>query len=233
MFRTLALVLIPLMSMAAHAVTFDYRHEFTDSGDNSHKDRLLMSHRFANGFGLSLEGKWKGGQNKDKAYHETVSNGTEVVASYVYKFNPTFQLEPGFSLDSGSNFNNYRPYLRGKVNFTSDVAASLRYRPYYKRLNSNIGTTKDSTETGYNLTSVLSWKFLKDYLLEYEFEYKKATSAGVVLSDNEDYEWTHDIKLTWDFDKTWAPYAAVGNVPGSKTTDERQTRYRVGLKYSF
>jgi len=26
---------------------------------------------------------------------------------------------------------------------------------------------------------------------------------------------------------------AVGNVSGSKVTDERQTRYRVGVKYSF
>ncbi|MDM7079761.1 oligogalacturonate-specific porin KdgM family protein, partial [Klebsiella michiganensis] len=29
------------------------------------------------------------------------------------------------------------------------------------------------------------------------------------------------------------PYMAIGNVSGSKTTDERQTRYRVGVKYSF
>ncbi len=233
MLRTLILLSIPLVSLTAHAVTFDYRHEMTDNAGNSHKDRLLMSHRFANGFGLSLEGKWKGGQDKDKIYHETVSNGTEVVASYVYKFNSDFQIEPGFSLDSGSSFNNYRPYLRGKYNLTSDVAASLRYRPYYKRLTNNIGSYKDTSETGYNLTTVLSWKFLKDYQLEYEFDYKKSTSAGVILSDNEDYEWTHDVKLSWNFDKNWAPYAAIGNVPGSKTTDERQTRYRVGLKYSF
>lgn len=233
MFRTFLLISIPLVSMAAQAVTFDYRHELTDAGGNSHKDRLLMSHRFANGFGLSLEGKWKGAQNKDKMYHETVSNGTEVVASYVYKFNPTFQLEPGFSLDSSSSSNNYRPYLRGKVNITKDIGASLRYRPYYKRLSTNIGGSKDTSETGYNLTTVLSWKFLKDYSLDYEFDYKKANSAGVILSDNEDYEWTHDVKLTWNIDKNWAPYTAIGNVPGSKTTDERQTRYRVGVKYSF
>jgi len=233
MLRTLILLTIPFATVAAHAVTFDYRHEMTDAGGNTHKDRLLMSHRFANGFGLSLEGKWKGAQNKDKAYNETVSNGTEVVASYVYKFNSAFQLEPGFSLDSSSSSNNYRPYLRGKLNLTDDVSASLRYRPYYKRLSTNIGTSKDTSETGYNLTTVLAWKFLKDYSLEYEFDYKKANSAGVILSDNEDYEWTHDVKLSWNLDKNWAPYTAVGNVPGSKSTDERQTRYRVGVKYSF
>ncbi|WP_336044019.1 oligogalacturonate-specific porin KdgM family protein [Klebsiella michiganensis] len=233
MFRSLLLVTIPFISIAAHSVTFDYRHETNDKAGNNHKDRLLMSHRFANGFGLSLEGKWKGSQDKNKAYDETVSNGTEVVASYVHKINKTFQIEPGFSLDTSSSSNNYRPYLRGKANLTDDVSASLRYRPYYKRNSGNIGTSKDTSENGYNLTSVLSWKFLKDYQFDYELDYKKANSAGVILADNESYDWTHDFKLTYKFDKNWSPYMAIGNVSGSKTTDERQTRYRVGVKYSF
>lgn len=231
--RSLLIATVPFISIAAHAVTFDYRHETTDNGGNNHKDRLSMSHRFANGFGLSLEGKWKGGQKKDKAFDETVSNGTEVVASYVYKINKTFQVEPGFSLDSSSTSNNYRPYLRGKANITDDVSASLRYRPYFKRNNSNIGTAKDTTENGYNLTAVFTFKFLNDYSLDYELDYKKANSAGVIIADNESYDWTHDFKLTYKWDKNWSPYMAIGNVSGSKATDERQTRYRVGVKYSF
>ncbi|SBL68557.1 Oligogalacturonate-specific porin protein KdgM [Klebsiella grimontii] len=47
MFRSLLLVTIPFISIAAHAVTFDYRHETNDKAGNNHKDRLLMSHRFA------------------------------------------------------------------------------------------------------------------------------------------------------------------------------------------
>lgn len=233
MLRTLLIAILPFITLATHAVTFDYRHEMNDSGGNNHKDRLLMSHRFANGFGLSLEGKWKGSQDKDKAYHETLSNGTEVVASYVYKINPTFQLEPGFSLDSSSSANNYRPYLRGKVNFDSDVSATLRYRPYFKRNSNNIGTNKQTSENGYNLTAAISWKLFKDYQLDYELDYKHATSAGVLIADNENYAWTHDVKLTYKLDKNWSPYAAIGNVSGSKYTDERQTRYRLGVKYNF
>lgn len=56
MFRSLLLVTIPFISIAAHAVTFDYRHETNDKAGNNHKDRLLMSHRFANGFAC----RWKG-----------------------------------------------------------------------------------------------------------------------------------------------------------------------------
>lgn len=222
------------ISLNAMAVTLDYRHEMQDTVGNSHKDRLLMSHRFNNGFGLSLEGKWKGyDTKKDKAFNETVSNGTEVVASYVYKFDKTFSIEPGFSLDSSSNANNYRPYLRAKTNIADGLSFSLRYRPYYKRLNSNIGTQKETAETGYNMTGVVSYNFLKDYQLDYELDYKKTNSAGVILANNDSYEWAHDVKLTYKFDKNWSPYLALGNVPGSKTSDERQTRYRVGIKYSF
>ena len=182
---------------------------------------------------MSLEGKWKGAQDKDKAFNETVSNGTEVVASYVYKIDNTFSIEPGFSLDSNSTSNNYRPYLRGKANIIDDLSVSLRYRPYYKRTSANINTSKDTSENGYNLTSVISYKIAKDYQLDYEIDYKKANKAGVILSNNESYDWTHDFKLTYKWDKNWSPYMAVGNVSGSKATDERQTRYRVGIKYSF
>ncbi|POT57809.1 porin [Citrobacter amalonaticus] len=233
MLRSFLLMTVPFMSIAAHAVTFDYRHEMNDKGGNNHKDRLLMSHRFANGFGLSLEGKWKGSQNKDKAFDETVSNGTEVVASYVHKFNSTFQIEPGFSLDTNSSSNNYRPYLRGKANLNEDISASLRYRPYFKRNSNNIGTSKDTSENGYNLTSVLTFKLNKDFQLDYELDYKKANSAGVILANNKSEDWTHDFKLTYKLDKNWSPYAAIANVSGDKLTNERQTRYRVGVKYTF
>ncbi|GAB7201905.1 hypothetical protein OS21_32270 [Dickeya oryzae] len=62
---------------------------------------------------------------------------------------------------------------------------------------------------------------------------KKATSGETILSDNDDYDITHNVKLSYKWDKNWKPYVEVGNVSGSKSTDERQTRYRVGVQYSF
>ncbi|GKW34839.1 oligogalacturonate-specific porin KdgM family protein [Pectobacterium versatile] len=236
--KLLALAVTSLISVNAMAVTIDYRHEMKDTPKNDHRDRLSMSHRFANGFGLSVEAKWKqsgSDSTPNKPFNETVSNGTEVVASYVYNFNKTFSLEPGFSLDSTSDSNNYRPYLRGKVNITDDLSTSLRYRPYYKRNSGKIANTKgDPTqENGYNLTAVLSYKFLKDYQIDYELDYQKANKAGAYKYDNETYNFNHDVKLSYKFDKNWKPYMAVGNVADSGTNDHRQTRYRVGVQYSF
>ncbi|MBN7766417.1 porin [Pectobacterium brasiliense] len=234
-FKLLALAVTSLISVNAMAVTIDYRHEMKDTAKNDHRDRLSMSHRFANGFGLSVEAKWRQ-SDKDttpnKPFNETVSNGTEVVASYVYSFNKTFSLEPGFSLDSNSTSNNYRPYLRGKVNITDDLSTSLRYRPYYKRNSGSIGG-RNTSENGYNLTAVVSYKFLKDFQVDYELDYKKANKAGQYQYDNETYNFDHDVKLSYKLDKNWKPYMAVGNVAETGTTDNRQTRYRVGVQYSF
>ena len=61
--RSLALAALCGMSFAASAVTVDLRHEFIDGGksDKSNADRVSVSHRFANGFGFSVEAKWKSG----------------------------------------------------------------------------------------------------------------------------------------------------------------------------
>jgi len=59
------------MSFAASAVTVDLRHEFIDGGksDKSNADRVSVSHRFDNGFGFSVEAKWKsGGDNARMCY---------------------------------------------------------------------------------------------------------------------------------------------------------------------
>ncbi|ACS85828.1 oligogalacturonate-specific porin KdgM [Musicola paradisiaca] len=234
--KLLTLAMASLVSVNALAVSIDYRHEMQDTAKAGHKDRLSISHRFANGFGLSSEVKWAQ-SSKDstpnKPFNEQVSNGTEVVASYVYKFNNVFSIEPGFSLESSSTSNNYRPYIRGRANVTSDLSVALRYRPYFKRNSGSIGSSSSTTDKGYTLTGNIDYTFLKDYTIGYELEYKKATAGETILADNDDYDFTHNVKLSYKWDKNWKPYVEVGNVSEGKTTDNRQTRYRVGVQYSF
>ncbi|QDX97569.1 hypothetical protein EGD00_11470 [Pectobacterium carotovorum subsp. carotovorum] len=93
--KILTMMVTSLISLSSMAVTIDYRHEMQDTVKNDHKDRLLMSHRFDNGFGLSMEAKWaqsSADKTPNKPFNETVSNGTEVTASYQYKFNKTFGM---------------------------------------------------------------------------------------------------------------------------------------------
>ncbi|MCL2895737.1 oligogalacturonate-specific porin KdgM family protein [Brenneria tiliae] len=236
--KVLAVVITSLISLNAMAVTIDYRHEMKDTKNANHQDRLLISNRFANGFGLSLEGKWKQHGNDstpNKPYNETVSNGTEVTASYLYKFDKVFGLEGGFNMVTDSDTNNYRPYIKGTANITDSLYYGLRYRPFYKRYSGNIGGTAPTDMKGYTITSTLGYKLPANFTIEYEFEYNKNTKAGAFgyIADQENDNMTHDLKLSYKFDKNWTPYVQLANVEGSKNTDERQTRYRAGVQYNF
>ncbi|MEI7189574.1 oligogalacturonate-specific porin KdgM family protein [Dickeya dianthicola] len=245
-FKILTMMVASVVSMSSMAVTFDYRHEMKDTQNANHQDRLLISHRFENGFGLSSEVKWKQSSNDNtpnKPYDEQVSNGTEVTASYLYKFNKMFNAEAGFNLVSDNTGNKYRPYIKGGINFTDDIYYTLRYRPFYQRYSNTInvngsnGLPAEATNMkGYTITSVLGYKFLDNFTVEYELEYNKNTKAGNFgyIYDNDNDNLTHDVKLAYKIDKNWTPYIQVANVEGpSKTTDERQTRYRVGVLYNF
>lgn len=218
-----------VLSGNVSAVTIDYRHEMKDTAKRDHKDRLLISHRFANGFGLSSEVKWKSGDNKsDSPYDDTISDGSEVVASYLHKFDQTWFAETGFSLESGKDSNNYRPYVTGGVNWNDDVSTTLRYRPYYKR----IADGKGEDDRGHQLNLVVNWKFHKDFTFSSDFEWKH--SENTVQWDDEKTGWLYEGKLAYSLDKNWKPYVAIANVGGDdKYDDQRQTRYRVGIQYNF
>ncbi len=190
------------------------------------------------GLGLSSEVKWKqAGKDTtpDRPYSEQVSNGTEVTASYLYKFNKMFNVESGFNLVTDSTGNTYRPYIRGGVNFTDSLYYTLRYRPFYQRFSEKINapSNPDTNLKGYTITSVLGYKFLDNFTVEYELEYNKNTRAGVFRYDNDTDNVTHDVKLAYKIDKNWTPYVQLANVEYSGTSDERQTRYRIGVLYNF
>ncbi|WJV55743.1 oligogalacturonate-specific porin KdgM family protein [Pectobacteriaceae bacterium CE90] len=234
--KLLALAVTSLISINALAVSIDYRHEWRDTAKGDQRDRLLISNRFANGFGLSSEVSWKqssADSTPNKPFNEQVSNETEVIASYLYKFNQTFSLESGFSLVSGSTYRTYRPYLRGGVKFADDWTATLRYRPYYKRISGNIGSSSNTAENGYNITANVGYTFLKDYNISYEYDFKKINHAGAKSYDNHSYNADHQVKLSYKWDKNWKPYISLSNLADNGTSDHRQTRYRVGVVYTF
>ncbi len=229
--------LISIINFETQAVTIDYRHEMTDTGSKNHKDRVLIFHRFDKGFGISSEIKWKQSdktKTTDQPWHESVSQGTELIPSYRSKFNKYFSLESGISLESTSNFNNYRPYLRSYFNITDKLNLSLRYRPYYKRISNNIGTERNTQETGYAIGTFITFTFTESIKFIYENEFIKANSANVVLFNNRNDNMNHNISMYYSYGKNWIPYIAIANIEGNnRTHDHRQTRYRIGLQYVF
>ena len=69
------------------------------------------------------------------------------------------------------------------------------------------------------------WTFEGNYL------YKKSEDYNRYDNGKDDYEL--DFKVAYSIDKNWKPYAQIGNVSVSSDEDDRQTRYRVGVQYTF
>ena len=219
-----------IASANAMAMSIDVRHEVSDTTKHDHKDRVLISHRFPNGFGLSLEAKWKQDSSKDKkgkAFHEQISNGTDIVASYLYQLNDTLNIQPGFSLESNSSTNGYRPYLRGQYTINKFFYVASRYRYEYKRTASKGSDGDEKINRG---DIWLGYKINDQWQLEYNYVYKRSDK---VLFDNKKSDYEHDVKLAYSWDKNWKPYIQIGNIKQNSTSDQRQTRFRAGVAYSW
>lgn len=223
--QTLMICGLLLCSFQATAVTLDVRHEWQDDS-KVHKDRFAVSHRFDNGIGFSLEAKWKsGGDNSNKAFHDIVSNGTENSINYQYKITPEWFIQPGFTLESSSNSSIYKPFLTTGYAFDSGIYLNGRYRYEYKRV-SDEGKEDEKTNRG---EFWLGYRY-QDWRFEYNFIYKHSDQ---IRFDNKKWDYEHNVKALWKLNKNWAPYTELGNISVRKTSDERQTRFRVGVQYSF
>ena len=212
--KSLLLASLISASFAASAVTVDLRHEYIDSGSNA--DRVAVSHRFDNGFGFSVEAKWKsGGDKADQPFADVVGNGHEDQISWRWKATDNIALTPAFTIESTDSRTIYKPNLHVQYSFDNGFYVAARYRYEYTRYPSS--SNKDDDKG--------------DWRTELNYVYAKS-SEGVARNNNKDYSNEYNAKLAYKWDKNWAPYVEVGNV-GVKDTDERQTRFRLGVAYSF
>jgi predicted porin len=228
--KTLALAVLCGASFAASAVTVDLRHEFIDGGktDKTNADRVSVSHRFANGFGFSVEAKWKsGGDNTDKPYADFIGNGHEESISWRWKATDDIAITPGFVIESNDSRSIYKPNLHLQYSFDSGFYVAARYRYEYTRYPSNAGKDDDKVNRG----DAWAGYVFGDWRTELNYVYARS-SEGTARNNNKPYSQEYNVKLAYRWDKNWAPYGEVGNV-GVNDRNDRQTRFRVGVAYTF
>lgn len=225
--KALGVVVLCGVSVVAQAVTVDLRHEYVDAG--LHGDRALVSHRFENGLGFSVEAKWKsGGTDKDQPFADLVGSGHEESINWRWAANKNIALTPGLNIESNDSKTTWKPYVHAQYSFDNGFYVAARYRYEYTRYpNDNTKNEDDKVNRG----DLWAGFALGDWRTELNYVYAK--SDHQVRSNNDKDSDEYNLKVAYKIDKNWAPYAEVGNVLGSKTTDERQTRYRVGVGYSF
>lgn len=224
--KTLGLASLIATSFAAQAVTVDLRHEYIDSGTNA--DRVAVSHRFDNGVGFSVEAKWKsGGDKADQPFSDVVGNGHEDSLSWRWKATDHIAVTPAMTLESTDSRTIYKPNIHVQYSFDNGFYVAARYRYEYTRYPSSDNKNDDKVNRG---DAWVGW-VMGDWRTELNYVYAKSTE-GEIRNNNKSWSTEYNAKLAYKWDKNWAPYAEIGNV-GVKTTDERQTRFRVGVAYSF
>lgn len=221
-------VMAATIAPIAQATTIDVRHEWRDTGtDKAHRDRISISNRFANGVGVSVEAKFRGGKDETKPFNDYISNGTEIGASYLWKFGASpFTVETGVNMESSSTASVYKPYVRAAYKVSKDLSTNFRYRPYFERIGSGAG----EDDHGYNLTWVVNYQLTDNISVAHELDYKNSDLKPQY--DGKNYKFENDLKVTYKMD-AFRPYVSVGNVAKAGNSDERQTRFRVGVQYVF
>lgn len=236
-------MLLALVSASASATSLNLRHEFMpDRNGDEHRDRILVSHRFANQIGFSVEAKWGTKATNNKNGGESFlsdgvsSNGHEVGVSYIYKVTNEFSLNPAFLLDAGDNSTVYKFDLRGSYKLTDKWGTALRYRHGY---NNGYNTKKDGHTTYEQLNLTSDYKF--DWgKLGIDFEYKDLHDGGRGGYKNHGYDAL--VNFTGEYSKLesgiipFVEFAMMSNDSDSKSANAKEEfapRYRFGVKYNF
>lgn len=220
-----ALLLISLFSAAAQAGYVDYRHEYYDDGRNY--DRVYMSHRFATGFGVAVEAISR------SKIRNLMMRGIiwKVMATSIRQSHSSpnaLVWQTGIALETGDNIAIYKPYIRVQYNINDHWWTAFRYRQEYMRRNTD---GKDDRMV-YRPEAWLGYN-INDWMFELNGIYKIADSEDLYNNRKDDYE--YNFRVAYKIG-SWVPFVEVGNVSSgynTTTTDDRQTRYRVGLGYNF
>lgn len=220
--------LLTFLSTNTFSTTLDYRHEYFDDY-NSHRDRIQVAHRFGNNLGFVLETKYRSGGSKNgEAYSDLVSNGTEAEINYFYKVNNTYSLLPGLLQWSSSDYSSWRPFIRLNYKVNDDLTLSARYRYEYTRYDDKSIKNDDITHRG---DAWIAYSLSDTWRAEYNYVYKQSEDNNLYNNKKNDYE--HNIKIDYKWSASWTPYIEAGNVSVRNSASDRQTRLRLGVKYTF
>ncbi|ECU7462183.1 hypothetical protein JYO67_003484, partial [Salmonella enterica subsp. enterica serovar Enteritidis] len=179
----------------------------------------------ANGVGFAIEAISKsGGDDTNKAFNDLETQGNEYTISYQFKTGDV-AWQPGFVLETGNGYSTYKPYFRATWTLNESWWVGARYRFEYVRRSSDI--RDDDTINRMDVWAGYKWNNF-DWTIE--GIYKKADKYDLYDGGKDNYE--YNFRTAYIIDQ-WSPFVEVGNVSVNSNSDERQTRFRVGIGYTF
>jgi len=232
------------LSSAATAAQIDFRHEYKGESEEQ-ASRVKISNSFKPdesnkdlSVNLGLEMKFASFDKTD-FMDDVYLTETELDLGLTYKMG-NWQIRPGMPIAMTDRKTTFKPQLRVVYKADFGLTTALRYRHEF----ANYADPSDgdtSMETGgkinspkkskVTLTGGYDVKSLPNLKLNYEANYVKSWD-DVRQFDGEDYDYDAGLIVGYQVGN-WRPYAEVWNVKVDSSTDDRQARYRLGVKYQF
>lgn len=216
-----------------YKTTIEYRHQYLDASGKS-GDRIKAFLDTGKNIGFELDARYG---NKDGAYDAMKIDGSEFSAFYYTKLNPNLVGLVGASLDFDKLGLVYVPYVR--LNYTFDNGIRLQGRYKWK-----VWDYGQVGENGSNYHSKIqefdSWIGYKwgnlDLQYQLDLMWEMADNAQPLYNDNK-FDYQHNVRLRYDIKADdgalWRPFVEVGNVKENRFSSDRQTRFRVGIQYTW
>lgn len=220
-----------LTSMNANAWSLNYRHEFLEKQDQQ-SDRLVVSHRFDNGWGFGVESKFTNGGEGEGAFDELHTTGTEYDLSYLAKPNDKWWWEAGFNTEITNDVQDLRVHFKPTYWFNPNFYTAARFRVGQRNYDDSL-----NKENGhyFQLNYYLGYN-AENWSIAYDFEYKKLDYPDF---NGEEYSYLNNVTIRVPINKNWRPFTEIGYVSYNDPADDNpypndwQWRWRVGIEYIF
>lgn len=236
-----ALLLLAGLSIAPNAfandykTTIEYRHQFVD-GKDKHADRIKAFLDTGKGIGFELDARYNN-KGEDKLFDAMNMNGSEFSAFYYKSINKNTTGITGFSLDFTDAGLVYVPFVRLNYKFDNNIRLQGRYKWKVWDYNQTNLQGQAFVSKIQQFDAWLGYN-TQNWDLQYEFQiWKEMEKSGLALYNNKDSNYLHNVRLMYTYRTTdntmWRPFIEVGNISEDRYSDNRQTRYRVGIKYTW
>ncbi|WP_028864983.1 oligogalacturonate-specific porin KdgM family protein [Psychromonas aquimarina] len=218
-----------------YKTTIEYRHEYRD-GVNKHSDRVKAFIDTGKNIGFELDARYNN-DGEDEMFNSMTMNGSELSIFYYDKLNDNTVGLVGASLDYNPDGLVYVPYVR--LNYAFDNGFRVQGRYKWKLWDySQTGTDGQSYHS--KIQQGDAWLGYKtgNWDFQYEFNYwKEMEDNAKAQFDNGSTNYLNNVRFMYSINTTdgttWRPFIEIGDVSVNNYTDERQLRYRVGIKYTW
>ena len=209
---TIILILSAFMSSQAYAKTIVSTRNSYESYTHTNVNRLEIYHSFKNGLNINVFSNIH--TNKNMKY-----KNSGISLGYNYKINQYIKSNIGveYQFSKNKNKNKISPYSKISI-LKNNIYSSIKYKYNYlnnKEIINSIDLNAGIYTKKYYLLIDANYLFSNKNLTK--------TSKGTI-----NYGMNFGVNINH-----FQPYLEIEKIQINNKTDKKQTRYRIGLKYTF